>query len=74
MTLDKVKENCYIQEALIIMNNIRGRKGNIKIYITPFVIITLISLLTMLTMSHTIRNYFYVLKKEEVIRLLNKYK
>ncbi|WFA07790.1 bifunctional diguanylate cyclase/phosphodiesterase [Tissierella sp. Yu-01] len=46
-----------------------NRKANIKIYIIPFIIITLISVIAMITMSNSIKNYFYELKKEEALKI-----
>ena len=47
----------------------KTRKANIKIYIIPFVIITLISLILVFTIRSGIRSYFYDLKKEEALKI-----
>ena len=47
----------------------KNKKVNIKIYIIPFIIITLISAIIIVTMSRSIRNYFYELKKEEGLKI-----
>jgi len=47
----------------------KSNKANIKIYIIPFIIITLISALIIVTMSRSIKNYFYELKKEEGLKI-----
>ena len=48
---------------------IRNRKASIKIYIIPFIIITSIFAIITYTMSYTIKNYFYDLKKEEAMKI-----
>lgn len=47
----------------------KNKKANIKIYIIPFIILTLISALTIVTMSRSIKKYFYELKKEEGLKI-----
>ena len=51
------------------MTGDKNKKGNIKIYIIPFIIITLISAMLTIKMSRSIRNNFYELKKEEGLKI-----
>lgn len=47
----------------------KNRKTNINIYIIPFFIITIIFIIIMFTMSNTVKNYYYDLKKEEALKI-----
>ncbi|MGB4351801.1 MAG: bifunctional diguanylate cyclase/phosphodiesterase [Tissierellaceae bacterium] len=47
----------------------KNRKANLKIYIIPFIIITLIFATITVTMSRSIKNYYYELKKEEGLKI-----
>lgn len=47
----------------------KNRKASIKIYIIPFIIITSIFIIITYTMSNSIKNYFYDLKKEEAMKI-----
>ena len=51
------------------MTGDKNKRGNIKIYIIPFIIITLISAIITIKMSRSIRNNFYELKKEEGLKI-----
>ena len=42
----------------------KNRKANLKIYIIPFIIITLIFATITVTMSRSIKNYYYELKRK----------
>ena len=47
----------------------KARKINIKIYIIPFIIVTLITSVVLIGMSNSIKNYFYEIKKEEGLKI-----
>ena len=47
----------------------KNKKVNIKIYIIPFIMITLISAIITVTMGRSIKTYFYELKKEEGLKI-----
>lgn len=53
------------------MKNSKSRQANIKIYIIPLIILTLIFILVIQTMTNSIRNYFYNFKKEEALKIAN---
>ncbi|NLY47260.1 MAG: GGDEF domain-containing protein [Tissierella sp.] len=51
------------------MNITKDRKANIKIYIIPFIIVSLITAIILMAMSNSIKNHFYDLKKEEGLKI-----
>lgn len=51
------------------MRTNKNREANIKIFIIPFLVITLIVVTTAFAMSNSIKKYFYDVKKEEALKI-----
>ena len=49
--------------------NENNRKVRMEIYTIPFIIVTLITIITVTIMSRNIKSYYYDLKREEAIKI-----